>query len=202
MHPKPTPLATLAAAALAMALAACQPDTRPSAGADSAERPVARTWRYAGVVLPPDPGDESAAPMGGLMYQGRMQDALARLAAQPRQFPVILYMHSCDRPSAPPSGNSLTATPRQGYVSIAPNSFARPNRKQKTCGTGRLSPSRVRQDRATPKVEEVAYARDQLRTHALGKAVPRLHHRLQRRRENHASFERTRPSWTRVALAE
>ena len=163
MHPKPTPLAALAAAALTMALAACQPDTRPSAGADSAERPVARTWRYAGVVLPPDPGDESAAPMGGLMYQGRMQDALARLAAQPRQFPVILYLHSCGALSAT-FWKLADRYALQGYVSVAPNSFARPNRK-KTCGTGSYRhPGSDRTERL--RKEEVAYARDQLHTHA------------------------------------
>ena len=96
MHPKSTALAALAVVALAMVLAACQPATRPSAGADSAEDPVARTWRYASVVLPPDPADATQTPMAGLMYQGRVQDAIAKLNDLERKLPVILYLHACN----------------------------------------------------------------------------------------------------------
>ena len=160
MHPKPAALAALVAAALAMVLAACQPATRPIDDVDSVERPVTRTWRYAGVVLPPDPGDESAVPMGGLMYQGRMQNALAQLATDGRQLPVILYLHGC-------SGLSVAFWKlaehyaRQGYASSAPDSFARPNRRR-TCpdDAGAGGWRRTAQLRR----EEIAFARDQLHT--------------------------------------
>lgn len=159
MHPKPTPLAALAAATLAMVLAACQPATRPSADADSAERPVARTWRYAGVVLPPDPADATRTPIAGLMYQGRMQEALAKLDGLGQKLPVILYLHAC---------NGLGVAfwklaehyAQRGYASFAPNSFSRGNRVR-TCTRDRRS-ARTRQT-ASLRHQEISFARDQIR---------------------------------------
>ena len=159
MHPKPTPLAALAVAALAMVLAACQPATGPSTDVDSAEDPVARTWRYAGVVLPPDPADATRTPIAGLMYQGRMQEALAKLNDLERKLPVILYLHAC---------NGLGVAfwklaehyAQQGYACFAPNSFSRGNRIR-TCP--RDAASGAWRKTHWLRHQEISFAREQIR---------------------------------------
>lgn len=110
-------------------------------------------------MLPPDAGDESAAPMGGLMYQGRMQDALAQPATDGQQLPVILYLHGC-RALSVAFWKLAEHYARQGYASFAPDSFARPSRRR-TCPDDAAGGAWRRTVQL--RHEAIAFAREQLR---------------------------------------
>ena len=116
----------IAAAAL---LAGCQQRTRLTVWTPSPEglSPVEATWATAKVVIPREPVDGKDTLVMGTMSDGRVKRALATLADKGVALPVIVFLHGCNG-----YGNTIWdlafAQADHGYITVAPDSRARPNR--------------------------------------------------------------------------
>jgi len=127
-------------AAAALLITACQPTTPttrttvttwiPPASVPAGLSPVEATWAAARVVIPRKFVDGRDTLVMGTMSTGRVTRALAALTEQGTALPVILYLHGCDRSNHPALALYQA---EHDYITVAPDSFARPNRTS-TCG--------------------------------------------------------------------
>ena len=154
-------------AAAALLIAACQPTTPntrttvttwiPPASVPAGLSPVEATWAAARVVIPRKFVDGRDTLVMGTMSTGRVQRALAALTEQGTALPVIIFLHGCDGGGGTTMSTLAFHQVDHGYVTISPDSFARPNR-QSYCGQSNHPQSRTMRWRH----EEATYALAQL----------------------------------------
>lgn len=87
---------------------------------------VERTWERAYFYVPADANPAGTGVLGGRRDLASVRRALDGLAAGPRR-PVVVYLHGCGGFGNSGSVNA-TMLAEAGYVVVAPDSFARPNR--------------------------------------------------------------------------
>lgn len=152
--------AGLAVANLVMVLAlSCAAGAR---AADDDAAALAATWARARIYLPAEFNPLGSGAIGGRRDWSSIAAALAAIPAG-RTIPMVLYLHGCGGFGHSGSVNSMMLA-GAGYMVIAPDSFARPDRIR-TCDSKRHIPivpravnSRVRDMR----IAELRYALSRL----------------------------------------
>ena len=143
--------------ASALSTACTPPETtkRVSVGGTKATA-VEATWLRAMIAVPTDPALDPTDYVVGMMFHEPIQSALASLEERGFKSPVIVFLHGCNGVM----DGFFTLGERyakRGYITIAPDSFARPGRRPRC---GKPTPPGTFQRRW--REEELRYARDQL----------------------------------------